>query len=344
MGRPTSLPETARFDPEPGAWVLSRYEDVAAALRDPRFAAASARATGAAAPDDEMVHARLHETARSALAPERLAGWKSQIEPLARDMLAPLATGAPFELVREFAEPWSLAVAARVVGVDSGAEQLAGFAREVFTAADQPYDAVCQARAQQAAAELARRLPPAFGPLGLQTFIALSQSLPCFLAGAWLALVEHPAQMDLVGAEPDLMPKAIEELLRYAGPARAQLRRAVARVNIGGVSIECGERVMLMLAAANRDPEQFPDPDRLDIRRPAAGHLAFGGGMHACAGAPLVRMAASAATGAFVARFSTARIHRVEWRDSFVIQAPLSLWISAPDEPPESADRPPKCC
>ena len=94
------------------------------------------------------------------------------------------------------------------------------------------------------------------------------------------------------------MPGAIEELLRYAGIVRRVFRRATADIDLGGVRIAEGELAVLMLASANRDPEQFPDPDRLLLARPAAGHVSLGTGRNSCVGALLIRLAASVATGA----------------------------------------------
>ena len=111
-------------------------------------------------------------------------------------------------------------------------------------------------------------------------------------------------------AHPELLPGAIEELLRYAGIVRRVFRRATANVDLGGVRIAEGELAVLMLASANRDPEQFPDPDRLDLTRPITSHVALGTGRNSCVGAMLIRMAASVATGALTATFAERTIHQ----------------------------------
>lgn len=259
------------------------------------------------------------------MSPEKLAAWRAELEPTAWELARKLVPGKPFDLVAEFAGPWSLTAAALVNGVKrEGAEGLAALAADVFAGADDPYDSDRQARADIAVTELARSLE---GPLAVQSFVALCQSLECFLAGAWLALLNAPDQLDRLRTQPDLMPNAIEELLRFAGPSRAQFRRASATVDIAGVTIQRGERVILMLAAANRDPAKFPEPDRLEIGRSAAGHLAFGVGTHACAGAPLVRMAASVATAVLVSHLGPAEVIEVQWRDGFAIRGPRSLKI-----------------
>jgi hypothetical protein len=162
----------------------------------------------------------------------------------------------------------------------------------------------------------------------LQAYVALTQTLPCFLANAWLALLRDPGSAEMLRLEPGLMPQAVEELLRHSGPSRAQFRRAEEDVELGGVRIGKGARVVLMLAAANRDPEQFTDPLSLDLRRSTSGHLAFGAGRHACIGAAIVRAASAAATAGFIEHFAGARVKGpAEWRGGFAIGGPAALRV-----------------
>ena len=159
--------------------------------------------------------------------------------------------------------------------------------------------------------------------------MALSQALPHLLASAWLALVRHPGEFARLRACPDLLAGAIEELLRYSGIVRRVFRRATAHIDLGGVSIAQGDLVVLMLASANRDPEQFPDPDRLDLARPVTGHVALGTGRNSCVGAMLIRMAASLATGALAARFAEARFSSVGgWRIGTGFCFPASVYVT----------------
>ena len=280
---------------------------------------------------DETAHLKFRDAALAAFSPARLGAWRAQAECLAHSMLNELPSDRPVDLVREFAEPWSLAVAMAVTGGDGDSEQLDGLARDVFEAAVEPRDSALRLRADLATAELAQHFQGGLASLYVQAFVALSQTLPCFLANAWLALLRHPGEMRLLRAEPNLVPNAMEELLRYAGPSRAQFRQAVTSVEIGGAKIARGEQVILMLAAANRDPMQFAEPDRLDLRRRGARHLAFGAGGHACIGAPVIRLTAGIATGAFLERFQTAELsHSIGWRDGFAIRAIESLHVLLP--------------
>jgi len=288
---------------------LTRYVDVLQALREP-----SLSATGGE-PGREY-HLRFRAEGLAAVAV------------LTAERLSALPPGSQSDLVRDVAQPWSAAVATRLFPPQGDSVRALALARDIFAAAAGPLDPALAARAGEAARELAAMFPGPLAAFHVQAFVALSQTLPCFLASAWLALLTHSEQMELLRASPGLMPGAIDELLRYAGPARAQLRRATRPVQIGGCAIGIGDYAALMLADANRDPTRFRDPDRLDLFRDAAGHLAFGAGPHACVGAPLIRAAAGAATAAFVERFSGARVEFVEWGGGFAIRGPASLRIS----------------
>jgi len=118
-----------------------------------------------------------------------------------------------------------------------------------------------------------------------------------------LALLRHPAELAALRADRERMPQAIEELLRYDSPVQATTRRALCDLEIDGHRIAKGRRVTIFLGAANRDPAQFPDPDRLDLGRRENRHLAFGLGIHFCIGASLARLEAQIALEALLARF-----------------------------------------
>ena len=127
------------------------------------------------------------------------------------------------------------------------------------------------------------------------------------IANAVVSLLEHPAELARLAAEPGLVGSAVEEFLRFQSPNQLGNRRAVRDAVIGSVAMPAGTLVTLGIGAANRDPAQFPDPDRLDLARTPNRHLAFITGIHACAGMWLARMEGRVAIGRLVARFQNLR-------------------------------------
>lgn len=122
------------------------------------------------------------------------------------------------------------------------------------------------------------------------------------------ALLADPGQLEALRADPDLAGPAAEELLRYLSVADPLLRSALEDVEVEGELIRAGETVTVSVQAANRDPRRFPDPDRLDIRRRATGHLSFGHGPHQCLGQQLARVEMTVALPALFARFPALRL------------------------------------
>jgi len=110
------------------------------------------------------------------------------------------------------------------------------------------------------------------------------------IGNAIAALIAHPAEMARLRADPSLIHSAVEEFLRFESSNQLGNRRVIEAAEIGGVPLDAGTQVTLGIGAANRDPAQFPDPDRLDVGRTPNRHLAFGGGIHACAGMTLARI------------------------------------------------------
>ena len=150
------------------------------------------------------------------------------------------------------------------------------------------------------------------------------------IASGVLALLLNPAELARLRAEPALIGGAVEELLRYVNPVNHTTFRCAAEpVEIGGVRISRGDPVLVALSGANRDPARFGDPDRLDLGRDSAGHLAFGHGIHYCLGAPLARLEAEIAVSALLARFGSISLavpaESLRWRPSTLIHGLESL-------------------
>lgn len=131
-------------------------------------------------------------------------------------------------------------------------------------------------------------------------------------------LIRHPAELAKLRAQPELVASAVEECLRFDGPIILTTRVLHADVEFGGKLLRKDSKVWGMLAAANRDPAHFPEPDRFDVARSPNGHLAFGGGPHYCLGAHLARVEAQVAIGELVRRFDDLALasDAVEWGPS----------------------------
>jgi cytochrome P450 len=142
-----------------------------------------------------------------------------------------------------------------------------------------------------------------------------------------LALLRNPDQFEALRAHPGLAENAVEEVLRLVAPAQYSVRVARNPVSLAGHDLPAGTPIVLLLAAANRDPEVFPDPTRFDIARDnARRHLAFAAGIHYCIGAGLARMEGQIALRALVERFPGLRLAgRVRYCPSRVIRGPLAL-------------------
>ena len=343
------------FDPARDAWIVCRHADVTRALHDPRLTVATAPdgATPSAAPPaahldaQTAAHTAMRSATARALSPARMAVWRPSLAASAQAHVRSLPTDAPVDLVAAFAAPWAVEVAAMVTGVSvADAARLTGHARTVFAAAAAATDSAVSPAVAATAVDLARALqaaaPPPDGWPDVQAFVALSQTLPSLLAGAWHVLLDRPATLRDVrrslrrgrraGAMPTLPPAVVEELLRLAGPAHAVFRQATADVPLGATRVGAGERVILCLAAANRDPAAFPAPERLDDARsgatPQSTHLAFGAGRHRCPGAPVIRLALAVATAALLeGTDELALVEGATWSDGFAIRGPSALMV-----------------
>ncbi|GHD53541.1 cytochrome P450 hydroxylase [Streptomyces mirabilis] len=153
------------------------------------------------------------------------------------------------------------------------------------------------------------------------------------IGNAILGLLTHPDQLAALRANPERFPHAVEEFARHEGPALLAIRRfPVEDVSIGAVTVPAGETVLLSLAAANRDPARFPDPERLDLDRDASGHLALGRGIHYCVGAPLARLETEIAVSALLERLPDLALGadpaELRWRPSLRARGLLALPVT----------------
>ncbi|WP_084297894.1 cytochrome P450 [Actinoplanes friuliensis] len=160
-------------------------------------------------------------------------------------------------------------------------------------------------------------------------FAAGFETTTNLLGNSVVSLLRNPDQLELLRMQPGLAASAVEELLRFDTPVQLLSRVAWDDIEIAGVPVSGGERIVAYLGAGNRDPERFTDPDRLDLARPDNAPLSFGGGIHYCLGAPLARLEAQIAIPALLARFpGLALAGEPGRRDSLAIRGYTSVPVT----------------
>ncbi|HZL25692.1 MAG TPA: cytochrome P450 [Acidobacteriaceae bacterium] len=322
--------EPPYFDEDLKAWVLSRHADVLAAFRAPGLCPASSKSAKPPDPVEEALRLDMREKTRNALSPTQLRAWREELAPEARRVVDRLPAGAPVDLVDQCARPFCLALAAIVTGTSrADAEALYGTAQPLSAAAAEPYDRTLRDSAKAANAKLHGCFHSEYETLRVPGFVALAHTMQGILANAWFALMQHPEEWARLNQRPELMEPGVEELLRYAGLARIVSRAATEDVDLNGVCIREGDRIILRIIAANHDSERFPNANQLNIARGGGGHLTLGAGPHSCVAANLIRMATVAITQPLVQRFATATPARaVEWQGGSGFRYPKYLWAS----------------
>jgi cytochrome P450 len=318
------------FDSAKRVWILSRYADVLAALQHPHlWPVGGGEREIEAESRDEVGRLKMRSDVLARFSQANLAEWRPLMQSEAIRILNLLPAGRPVDLFREFTLPWGLTVAMLATGANpADREKLGALSTRVFAATGASDDSPLRADAAQATAELEGIFQHGPIPLGEPTFVALSQTMARLLASCWHALVSHPEAYAKLRAQPALMPAGVEEMLRYSGIVRRVYRRSTAAVELGGVTIPQGDLTALMLATANRDPAQFPDPDRLDITRPVPSHFSLGYGRNSCVGGNPVRMAVAVATSVLITTFRSVKLAREsDWRTGSGFQFPTAVEV-----------------
>jgi cytochrome P450 len=338
---------------QPVAFV-SRYDEVAALLRDPRLSS-SPDVPGEEPADgvrraflflDPPDHTRLRRLVSSAFTPRVVEGMRAQVLALTDELIDALpADGGEFDLVEALAHPLPVRVICRLLGVPTDdAERLRrwmlvmseGLDPLVASMPDTPRqaaardEAAAQLRAHLAEVVAQRRAEPRddlvsallavrdagdsltdaelLSTCGL-LLLAGNITTVNLIAHAVLTVLRVPAELAALRRDPGRAAPVVEELLRYEPPAHLVTRTALADVEVGDVVVPRGHRIVLLLAAANRDPARFTDPERFDPDRPdARRHLAFGAGAHFCLGAPLARLETETALVRLVQRAEGLRL------------------------------------
>ncbi|HYD09134.1 MAG TPA: cytochrome P450 [Acidimicrobiales bacterium] len=311
---------------------------------------------------DPPDHTRLRRIVSKAFTPRAVEAMRPRIAELVDGLLDDAAARGEMELVRDLAFPLPVTVIAEMLGMPkSELDQLQAWTSEAVKALDPSDDFMALVPAGQAVGEMRtyfdafvaekRRSPGddltsaliAAEDDGeslthdelLDTMILLfgagHETTVNLITGGVLNLLQHPSELARLQADPDgLIESAVEELLRFGPPVQVSARTATTDVELCGQRLEKGSQVVVMIAGANRDPEVFTDPDRLDIGRTENRHLAFGGGIHLCLGAPLARIEGQEAIGRLVRRFPDMALvdDEVVWKETATIRGPQHLRVS----------------
>ena len=167
------------------------------------------------------------------------------------------------------------------------------------------------------------------------TMVGGQETTTNLIGNGLLTLLRNPAEMEKLRNDSSLIPSAVEEMLRYESPSQHTARMCPSDREMGGKLIQKRQAVIAVMAAANRDPERFPDPDRFDIARKDNRHLAFGYAAHFCFGAPLARVEGQVVFEALMRRFSDLRLlpEPIEWRSNLGLRGLKSLRVKFGGEP-----------
>jgi cytochrome P450 len=274
---------------------------------------------------DPPEHTRLRKLFAAAFTPKIVKAMATEITAVADELLAKIASPSqPFDFMSSFAQPLPVRIIAKLLGLPlTDYEQLKTWSDKMVTIVEPVVSRAKREIASTAVTEMSHYLqetladqppePESFlGQLLTATateqmsqeelianlillFIAGHETTTNLLGNGLLALLRHPDQLQRLRDEPDLMETAVEELLRYDGPANVNGRAVHEDIEVGGKTIAKGSLVLCMLGAANRDPQVFNNPNDLDIGRKPNPHVTFGGGIHYCLGAPLARLEAQIA-------------------------------------------------
>ena len=337
-------------------WAIGRFEDVRAALRadgvlvSGRGVALNELVNGQPAVTTLTSDGELHRSRRAVvirpMLPKALAEVRPELDRLATETVADLLGRDGFDGIADFARRLPVAVVSHLVGLpESGRERMLEWAKAVFDVLG-PWNERAQAsvgpfldmakyatqiaRATLAPTGWAARMFAAAdgGELAgedvrglLIDYIAPSLDTTILGTGTLLYLLgRYPEQYDRVRAHPEAIPAAVHEALRFESPVRAFTRFAASDYDAGGVSIPKGERALILFGAANRDERRYADPDRFDVTRDARDHVAFGYGVHRCAGGFLAQLEMEALLRALAARVARIEVGEPTWLLSNVLR------------------------
>lgn len=318
---------------------------------------------------DAPDHTRLRKLCSTAFTPRRVEAMEDEIRAVAHRLIDMVAPTGRMDVIADFAEPFPAIVTAGLLGVpvedhrqlkawsadfaemlgnfqhnpdrigrvlDTTAAMTAYFRAAVRAQHDTPRDGLIRAL-MLAEIDGARLSEDEVIANVIVTMVGGQETTTNLIGNGLLTLLRQPGALAALRDDPALMPTAIEELLRYETPSQHTGRIAPEDIEIGGHLIRKGQAAMAVMAAANRDPARFPDPDRLDLARADNRHLAFGWSAHFCFGAPLARLEGRIAFETLLARLPGLALRdetALAWRTNSglrgLVSLPISFGVAAP--------------
>jgi cytochrome P450 PksS len=362
------------------AWLVTRYDDVAAVLKDERFAKDRFNALtkeqlakqpwmpGIFKPLarnmldlDAPDHTRLRGLVSRAFTPRLVEQMRGRIQALTDELLDQVQGRGRMDLIHDYAIPLPTTIIAEMLGVPVADRHRFQRWSNVLVSASStgwgvflaipsvwmflryvrklirarracPRDDLVSAliQAEEAGQQLSEDEQVAMIVLLL---VAGHETTVNLIGNGTLALLEHPDQMEKLRSDPSLIRSAVEELLRYGSPVETSTERFARQdITLAGVTIPRGGMVFAVIASANRDERQFPDPNRLDVAREPNRHLSFGLGAHFCLGAALARLEGQIAVGTLLRRAPGLRLAvapaTLRWRPGLVLRGLKALPVT----------------
>ncbi|MGW2331607.1 cytochrome P450 family protein [Streptomyces sp. NPDC001700] len=303
---------------------------------------------------DPPQHTRLRKLVTKAFTTGSVAALRPFIEQVTDDLLDAWPTHGQVDVVADLAMPLPVTVICELLGVpEDNRADVKRWSADLF-AAGQPerIDAASHTMAQYMADLIAEKREHPGGALlddlilvrdgedrlseeelvslAVLLLVAGHETTTNLISSALLALLQKPADLERLRHEPDLVPGALDELLRHSSPvSMATFRYTTEAITLGGTEIPADAPVQVAIGAANRDPTRFPAPEQVDLERDASGHLSFGHGIHRCLGAPLARAEAELALQKVLTRFPKLRLavppEDLIWRPTRLVQGLTAL-------------------
>jgi pimeloyl-[acyl-carrier protein] synthase len=311
---------------------------------------------------DGAMHSRLRNICAAAFTPRRVEELRTVIDSIANELIDKVSASGRMEVIVDFANPLPAIVTAKLLGVPiEDHEQLHAWVLDLAEVLgnfqhhpdrlEQIVRSLEDLKSYVAARMEEQRKRPTSGLIyslmtaevdghrlsdeevianTIITLIGGHETTTNLIASGFLTLLSDLESLRQLRDRPEIVGSAVEELLRFESPVQHTARIAPADMQLGGKTIQKGSRVVAVLAAANRDPNRFPNPDRLDLRRPDNRHLAFGWAAHFCFGAPLARMEGQIAFSVLLRRLPRATLldETLDWRANAGLRGLTKLNIS----------------